>query len=357
MTSISMEQGGVMAPAATDRLRPVRVWLYVMALMVLLMVAVGGVTRLTGSGLSITSWEPISGTIPPLNDATWQAEFDHYKLIPQYSVDNPNMTMEGFKAIFWPEWTHRLLGRVLGLVFAVPFLVFLIQRRFTWKLAGPLALLFVAGGGQGVLGWWMVSSGLETLTSVSQYRLAAHLSAALVLFLALIWVGRSLEPSVRDKAAANTARWPIAVLVLLIMVQIAAGAFVAGLKAGMGYNTWPLMDGSLVPAGLGVMEPLGRNIFENAMTVQFIHRCIAYVIVIYIAFLLWWQARAGGFSGVNGWLPRLGALVLLQVALGITTLLTFVPLPLALGHQALAFMLAGATVAYLADLSRLRKVA
>jgi len=353
MTSIDIGQS-ITTTVEADRLRPVRIWLYWLALLVLLMVAIGGITRLTGSGLSITSWEPISGVVPPLNDASWQAEFDHYKLIPQYAVNNPGMTLDGFKAIFWPEWTHRLLGRLIGLVFAVPFLVFLIQRRFTWKLAGPLALLFVAGGLQGVLGWWMVTSGLEDLTSVSQYRLAAHLSAALVLFLALIWVARSLEPKVKDAAAMLTRRWPIVILLLLVATQIAAGAFVAGLHAGMGYNTWPLMDGSLIPAGLGAVDPFWRNLFENALTVQFDHRIIAYVIVIYIAFLLWRQSRAGGFGGVNGWLPRLGVLVVLQVLLGITTLLTFVPLPLALGHQALAFMLAGATMAYIADLSRLR---
>ena len=353
MTSIGIGHS-ITTTVEADRLRPVRIWLYVIAFMVLLMVAVGGITRLTGSGLSITSWEPISGVIPPLSEQSWQAEFDNYKHIPQYSVNNPNMTLEGFKAIFWPEWIHRLLGRVIGLVFAVPFLVFLIQRRFTWRLAGPLAVIFLAGGLQGVVGWWMVSSGLENLTSVSQYRLATHLSAALVLLLALIWVARSLEPKRRDASAALTARWPLVILLLLIVVQIAAGGVVAGLKAGMGYNTWPLMDGALIPAGLGVMEPLWRNVFENAMTVQFIHRSIAYVIVAYVLFLLWRQTRAGGFAGVNAWMPRLSLLVLLQVVLGITTLLTFVPLPLALGHQALAFMLAGATVAYLSDLTRLR---
>jgi len=353
MTSIGMGQS-LTTTVDADRLRPVRIWLYCIALMVLLMVAVGGITRLTGSGLSIATWEPISGAIPPLTDANWQAEFDNYKQIPQFHIDNPGMTMDGFKAIFWPEWSHRLLGRLIGLAFAVPFLVFLLQRRFSWKLAGPLAGLFVAGGLQGVLGWWMVSSGLENLTSVSQYRLAAHLSAALVLFLSLIWVARRLEPPATDPAARLTRRWPVAVLLGLVAVQMAAGAFVAGLHAGMGYNTWPLMDGAIIPDGLGAIEPLWRNLFENAMTVQFVHRCIAYVIVVYVAILVWRQGRAGGFAGVNGWLPRLGALVLLQVALGITTLLTFVPLPLALGHQALAFMLAGATMAYLADLNRLR---
>jgi cytochrome c oxidase assembly protein subunit 15 len=355
MTSIGISQS-VTTTVEADRMRAVRIWLYSIALMILATLVLGGVTRLTGSGLSITIWQPISGAIPPLSDAAWQQMFDQYKQIPQYSVDNPNMTLEGFKAIFWPEWGHRLLDRLIGVAFAVPFLVFLIQRRFSWKLAAPLALLFVLGGLQGLVGWLMVHSGLSVLTSVSQYWLAAHLSAALVLFLALIAVARSLEPKVRDSAAALTARWPLVILLLLIMLQIAAGAFVAGLHAGMGYNTWPLMEGAIIPPGLGSMVPLWKNIFENAETVQFIHRNIAYLIVIYVAFLLWRQSRAGGFSGVNGWLPRLGLLVLLQVALGITTLLTFVPLPLALGHQALAFMLAGAAMAYLADLSRLRQV-
>ena len=172
--------------ASRDRLRPVRIWLYVIALMVLAMVVVGGITRLTDSGLSITEWQPISGAIPPLNDAAWQAEFENYQQIPQFKVLNQDMTLEGFKYIFWWEWAHRFLGRVIGFVFAVPFLVFLVQRRFSWKLAAPLGGLFVLGGLQGALGWWMVSSGLQDLTSVSQYRLAAHLSAALLLFLALI---------------------------------------------------------------------------------------------------------------------------------------------------------------------------
>ena len=170
---------------ASDRLRPVRIWLYSMAAFVLLMVVVGGITRLTESGLSITSWKPISGTIPPLNDAQWQAEFDAYKQIPQFSVNNSWMTVDDFKVIFFWEYLHRLLGRVLGVLFIVPFLVFLAQKRFTPQLAWPLFGLFILGGFQGALGWWMVSSGLSELTSVSQYRLAAHLTAASLLFIAL----------------------------------------------------------------------------------------------------------------------------------------------------------------------------
>jgi cytochrome c oxidase assembly protein subunit 15 len=332
-----------------DRLRPVRIWLYVVALMVLAMVVVGGMTRLTDSGLSITEWQPISGAIPPLSAADWQAEFDNYKQIPQYRLLNEGMTLAAFKYIFWWEWGHRFLGRLIGLVFAVPFVVFLVQRRFAWNLAVPLAVLFLLGGLQGAIGWWMVSSGLEKLTSVSQYRLATHLGAALLLFLALIWVARRLGPPRR--VAATLSRGPVILLLCLVYLQIVAGAFVAGLDAGQSYNTWPLMDGSLVPPGLDVMDPWWKNLFENALTVQFIHRTIAYVIVLYVGALVLFQRGAGGFAGADGWLPRIALLVLLQAALGITTLLLRVPLPIALGHQVLAFMLAGATMAWLADVS------
>ncbi len=329
------------------RLKPVRIWLYVMAALVLLMVVVGGATRLTESGLSITSWKPVSGTLPPLSDADWQAEFEAYKQIPQFTQLNSWMTVDDFKTIFWWEWGHRLLGRIIGLAFAIPFVIFLIQRRFTWSLAAPLGGLFILGGFQGALGWWMVSSGLSELTSVSQYRLAAHLSAAAFLFAALIWVARRLLPTGLARSGGSRAGgvW----LLALLFVQIAAGAFVAGLDAGMGYNTWPLMDGALIPTGLFAIDPWWKNLFENALTVQFIHRGLAYLITLYVLALIFRQARSGGFAGVEGWLPRIGILVVLQVVLGIGTLLMQVPISLALGHQALAFMLLGATIAYLAD--------
>ncbi|KKB80991.1 hypothetical protein VW35_02120 [Devosia soli] len=339
---------------ASDRLRPVRIWLYSLAAFVLLIVVVGGITRLTESGLSITSWKPISGTIPPLNDAQWQAEFDAYKQIPQYSVLNSWMSLDDFKYIFFWEWLHRLLARTLGLIFIVPFAVFLFQKRLPRHLAMPLFILFVLGGFQGFLGWWMVSSGLSELTSVSQYRLAAHLTAASLLFVALIYVARSIEPG---RALGRVRPWHLVtaiVLGILLIIQIGAGAFVAGLDAGMGYNTWPLMDGALVPGGLFAMDPAWRNFFENALTVQFIHRTIAYVITGYVAFLIWRRNKDGGFGGVHGWLPRIGVLVLLQVCLGIATLLASVPISLAVGHQSLAFMLAGAVSAYIADMRRVK---
>jgi cytochrome c oxidase assembly protein subunit 15 len=345
---------GLTPSTTADRMAPVRVWLYVMAALVLLMVVVGGITRLTESGLSIVSWKPIAGIIPPLTAADWQAEFDAYKLIPQYEVLNSWMTLSDFQGIFWWEWSHRFLGRLLGFAFAIPFLVFLVQRRFTWSLAAPLAGLFILGGLQGALGWWMVSSGLSELTSVSQYRLAAHLSAAAVLLMALVWVPRRLETFPPSGAVSAASLWGAGILLVLLLLQIAAGAFVAGLDAGMGYNTWPLMDGALIPSGLDVMNPFWKNLFENALTVQFNHRMIAYAITAFVAFLLWRQRRAGGFPGVHRWLPWIAALILVQVALGVATLLTAVRLDVAVPHQAVAFILLAAVTAYLADMSRVR---
>ena len=333
-----------------ERLRPVRIWLYVMAALVLLMVVVGGATRLTESGLSITEWKPVTGILPPLSEAAWRAEFEAYHRIPQYQLLNHWMSLEDFKYIFWWEWAHRFLGRVLGLAFAIPFVVFLVQRRFSWDLALPLGGLFVLGGFQGVLGWWMVSSGLTELTSVSQYRLAAHLGAAAVLLMALVWVARRLIPSRLARPDFAARRWAVGLLAL-VFLQVIAGAFVAGLDAGHGYNTWPLMDGALLPGGLFPPNLGWLSLFEDHLTVQFVHRMLAYLVVAYVGLILWRQWGQGGFAGVHGWLPRIGVLVVLQVGLGIWTLVAVVPLSLALGHQALAFMLLGAVVAYLADLT------
>jgi cytochrome c oxidase assembly protein subunit 15 len=347
LASIETSQLDDLAPTA-DRLRPVRIWLYCIAVLVIVMVAVGGITRLTGSGLSIVEWKPISGTLPPLSEAEWVADFEAYKQIPQYQFVNKGMSLDEFKFIFFWEWAHRFLGRVIGVAFAIPFLVFFAQRRFSWNLAAPLAGLFVLGGFQGALGWWMVSSGLSERVDVSQYRLATHLGAAAFLFMALIWVARRLEPR---PMSPERPRWPIVLLLVLVYLQLVIGAFVAGLDAGLGYRTWPLMDGALIPAGLDAMQPGWRNLFENALTVQFIHRGTAYLLALYTLYLLWRQARQGGFIGVHGWLPRIALLIGLQIVLGIATLLAAVPISLALGHQALAFMLCGAIVAYLADMT------
>lgn len=336
------------------RIRPVRIWLYALAAMVLLMVLVGGATRLTESGLSITSWKPVSGIIPPLSDADWQAEFEAYQQIPQYQQEFSGwMGVDEFKLIFWWEWIHRLLGRLLGFAFAIPFAIFIVQKRIPKSLVWPLAGLFVLGGFQGFLGWWMVSSGLSELAYVSQYRLAVHLAAACVLWVALIWVARSLHAPIKEMTPSTgwvRALWG---LLVLVFVQIVAGAFVAGLFAGTSYNTWPLMDGRLVPPGLYAIAPFWANFFEDVLTVQFNHRVIAYTLTLYVLAMWWVGRRSPGFDGVHGWLPRIALITVLQVVLGIATLLTVVSIPMALGHQALAFMLIGMVAAYLVDIKRI----
>lgn len=340
-------------PLDHARLRPVRIWLYCLAAFVLVMVLVGGATRLTESGLSITSWKPISGIVPPLSDADWQAEFAAYQQIPQFQLFAGWMGVEEFKLIFWWEWLHRFLGRMLGFAFAIPFAIFVAQRRIPKSLIAPLAVLFVLGGFQGLLGWWMVSSGLSELTSVSQYRLAAHLTAAALLMLALVWVARSLAPPIKGVRLGRGWRLAVWGLLVLVVVQIAAGALVAGLDAGLSHTTWPLMDGALIPNGLFVMDPAWINHFENVLTVQFNHRNLAYLIAVLAGVLLWVGRKAPGFSGVHGWLPRIAIIIVLQIGMGIMTLLSLVAIPLALGHQVLAFMLAAMIVAYLADMKRI----
>ncbi|MGJ8528825.1 COX15/CtaA family protein [Maritalea sp.] len=347
MSSIDLTSS---APNAYAKLRPVRIWLYVMALLVLLMVVVGGATRLTDSGLSITQWKPISGTIPPLNIQDWTAEFEAYKQIPEYQQINKGMSLEEFKGIFWWEWGHRFLGRIIGLAFLFPFLVFLFQKRLNWKLAPALATLFFLGGFQGFLGWWMVSSGLSNRVDVSQYRLAAHLGAACILLMALIWVARRLrEPTVIWVQKG----WPLLVsgLGILVFVQIIAGAFVAGLDAGFSHNTWPLMDGKFVPDGMLMLVPSWLNLFENIITVQFSHRMLAYFIFAVVVGLTWHGWVKTQFDGVHGWMISIAVLTVLQVVLGILTLIYVVPIHLALAHQATAFILMATIMAYLADMS------
>ncbi|MEP9353454.1 COX15/CtaA family protein [Xanthobacter sp. KR7-65] len=321
---------------AADRPRPgqgaVRLWLYVVAAMIVAMVVVGGATRLTESGLSITEWKPVTGALPPLSQADWQAEFDRYKTIPQYEILNKGMGLEGFKRIYWWEWGHRLLGRLIGFAFLIPFLY------FVWRgvLRGPLLLkclaLFALGGLQGAVGWWMVASGLTERVSVSQYRLAIHLTLACIILAAVVAVARSLTGETAQKVSRRVFAVASA-LVGLVLMQIFAGGLVAGLDAGMAYNTWPLMDGEFIPAAsrLAAAEPFWRNLFENALTVQFDHRMLAYA--------LWGLAllhaldatRAGGRAARRAWV--LFALVTGQALLGILTLVHQVPIDMALAHQ------------------------
>jgi heme a synthase len=319
------------APAAETMPKAVRVWLLTLALLVVLILSVGGATRLTGSGLSITEWQPIVGTLPPLTEADWQQAFAKYRQIPQYEQLNRGMDLQAFKVIFWWEWAHRLLGRLIGVVLLVPLVYFLFTRQITPGLFTRLGALLLLGALQGAAGWYMVHSGLSGRVDVSQYRLALHLALAMAIFGALITLALGHDLPART---ARRGTYSAALIVALVFVQMVLGAFVAGLRAGLGYNTWPLMEGRLIPAGLGIMQPWYLNLFENAMTVQFDHRLVAYLLLLAILVHAWWVRRSA---------PRIkrGALVLLaavlaQAGLGIWTLLEHVPLPLALAHQAAA---------------------
>ncbi len=302
----------------------VRLWLYAMAFLVFCMVIVGGATRLTDSGLSITEWRPLLGVIPPMNEADWLAAFEKYKLIPEYQIQNRGMPLSEFKFIYWWEWAHRFLGRFIGLAFALPLIFFTFTRRIDRALWPRLFALFILGGAQGALGWYMVASGLVDRVDVSQYRLAAHLTLAALIFAAIIWVAMGIGR--KRKHASSSSDWFAVLLVAFVLLQIAAGGFVAGLDAGQGYVTWPKMDGQWIPSGLWEMAPGWKNAFENAMTVQFNHRILAYMLLLATA-LHAWQSRT--LSTI-----LLAFAMLAQACLGILTLLLHVPLAAALIHQA-----------------------
>jgi cytochrome c oxidase assembly protein subunit 15 len=332
-----MPMSGRVAQAVPNGNRAMRLWLIAVAAMVMAMVVVGGATRLTGSGLSITEWQPIVGVVPPLSDADWQAAFEKYEQIPQYKVLNKGMTLEEFKPLFWWEWAHRILGRLIGVVFALPFAVFLLRGDMTAALWPRLVALFALGGLQGAIGWYMVASGLEQRTEVSQYRLALHLGTAVILLGAILWVALELgdRPS-RPASAAPLRRLALAVLAA-VFLQILLGALVAGLGAGHAFNTWPLMDGRLIPHGLRAMTPIWLNPFENVVTVQFDHRTMAYVVAV-LALANHSAAWRSGDSRLIASAGRLLTLVLLQIGLGIWALVTSVPLHLALTHQLVAML-------------------
>ncbi|MHA1189637.1 MAG: COX15/CtaA family protein [Alphaproteobacteria bacterium] len=328
--------------------RLVRFWLYAVAALVVLMVLVGGATRLTDSGLSITEWKPVTGAVPPFSEATWLAEFDKYKAIPEYRLVNRGMSLAQFKTIYWWEWGHRFLGRLIGLAFAVPFAMFLLTGHLRRRHVPVMGGLLLLGGLQGAVGWWMVASGLVERVDVSQYRLAVHLTLASFIFASLIAVAATFErPRDRTSPMALPVRASTGLIagliIALVFAQIFAGGLVAGLDAGMAYNSWPLMDGRIVPGGLLVMEPAWRNFFENALTVQFAHRMVAYGIVLLVFFHAV-QLRRSGNPGAARRALWLVAAVLVQVALGIATLVAQVPTALALAHQAGAMVLLGIAV-------------
>lgn len=328
------------APTMPARhLRALRIWLAVVALLIVAMVLVGGATRLTHSGLSITQWQPIVGAIPPLSHADWQEAFDGYKKIPEYSQINPGMTLEGFKSIYWWEWAHRFLGRFIGVVFFVPFLIFWMAGYIPRTLMPRLLGLFVLGGLQGALGWYMVKSGLVDRTDVSQYRLAAHLGVAVAILGYTLWLLFGLGAA----GKRNITRWGapacVAGLVfLLVYLQLLAGAIVAGIDGGLSYNTWPLMNGAFVPDGLGAASPWYLNMFENPLTVQFDHRMLGYTVVAATTAQAIWLSLKREGQPLVGSAVTLAVFALLQATLGVWTLLLVVPIPLGLAHQAGAIL-------------------
>lgn len=324
--------------------KPVFWWLIVVGLMVCAMILVGGATRLTDSGLSITEWKPVTGAIPPLSQEAWQAEFDLYRASPEYQLQNRGMSLGEFEFIYWWEWSHRFLGRMIGLVFFVPLLVFWIRQQIPARLKPRLIGLLVLGGLQGVVGWWMVASGLVDRVDVSQYRLAAHLSLAFVILGATLWLAMEARNGPPPLAGHRLTGWALAFWGL-VMIQIALGAFVAGLDAGRIFNTWPLMDGRVIPEGY--LSGMGwfQAAFESLPAVQLHHRWTGYLVAIAVVVLAV-ALRKSGIAALKRSARGLITLVAVQIILGIATLLLGAPLWLSLLHQAGAiavFVIAGLT--------------
>jgi heme a synthase len=323
----------------SQQISAVKWWLFSVAALIAIMVLVGGATRLTESGLSIVEWKPVTGALPPLTDAQWAQAFEGYKTIPQYRELNAGMSLAEFKTIFWWEWSHRLLGRVIGAVYLLPFLFFLWCGVLGGELKRRLWLIFGLGALQGAVGWWMVASGLSQRVEVSQYRLATHLVLALLIFAAIVWTLRRLTERPWSVAPSRLKIAGVALLVLTF-VQLYFGALVAGLRAGRVYNTWPDIDGAFIPsaARLWFEEPWWRNLFDNTLTAQFEHRMTAYALLaLAILHAIDAVRSRAGTAVVNGawWLV---VAITLQATLGILTLLHQVPIDLALAHQAVAIV-------------------
>ena len=349
MTALANNPVSLSGVPHTDSLthaeRHIAMWLLICCALVFAIVVVGGVTRLTHSGLSITEWQPIVGTLPPVSDADWASAFAKYQLTPEYLQVNKGMSLPEFQRIFWWEYFHRLLGRLIGFAFLVPFLWFWLRRKIPRGYGARFAAIFALGAAQGALGWYMVRSGLVDDPRVSQFRLTAHLGLAFLIFAAMFWAALSLVAprqgdSDRTGNAGASIRFGASAVALLVFIQVLSGGMVAGIRAGFAYNTFPLMNGDIVPPEILSLDPWWSNFFYNMATVQFDHRLLAWTLAIAIP-LLWWKVtRARGASRR----ARIGAHLLLaglatQVTLGILTLVHVVPVPLAALHQAGALLL------------------
>jgi len=328
--------------------KAVSLWLFIMIIMVVSIIVLGGATRLTNSGLSITEWRPISGALPPLSDAHWASEFGKYQQIPEFSAEHPDMDLAGFKFIYFMEWSHRQLGRMIGLVYFVPLVLFLWKKKIpSGKRIRFIAILLLIGL-QGAIGWWMVYSGLSNdRVSVSQYRLAVHLGTAFFILGLLLWTWLDTRQNWPKKTANPKLQIRTTLLLVLVFLQILAGALVAGTHAGLTYNTWPLMDGGLVPSGYLVQSPVWINMFENVANIQFNHRMLGYAVFL-MAIWVWVSAKRLENMAMRRTLGLLLLAIFVQIVLGVMTLLYVVPLKLALIHQA------GAIVVFLLAVWTLR---
>ncbi len=323
--------------------KPIAIWLLICCALVFAMVVVGGVTRLTDSGLSIVEWQPLVGTMPPITQQDWDELLEKYRATPQYQQINKGMSIEEFKSIFWWEYFHRLLGRLIGIVFFFPFVYFFVRKQIDRSLGIKLTGIFILGGLQGFMGWYMVMSGLVNDPHVSQYRLTAHLGLAFVIFASLFWVALSLLVPKNENFQSNQdlqslRRFSFG-LTALIFIMVLSGGFVAGIRAGLAYNTFPLMNGYFIPPDLFVLEPWYRNFFDNMTTVQFDHRMIAWILAFSVP-LFWYRSRKVDLPKTTRLACNLFLLMLaIQISLGIATLLHVVPIPLAASHQGGAVLL------------------
>lgn len=321
--------------------RFVALWLFSIAVLIFMIVVLGGLTRLTGSGLSMVDWRPLMGILPPLNEAEWLAVFADYQLYPEFQIYKPDMLLDEFKFLFYMEYFHRTLGRLIGIVFLLPFIVFLYKRCLSGRAIRRLSFLFFLGGMQGVVGWYMVKSGLVDIPRVSQYRLVLHLSMAILVFSLSLWYAFDLtvSPALADCEVLASLRGKLLGIIGILASQIISGGFVAGLKAGMIFNTWPTMDGRFIPQGLWNISPPHANFFENPVMVQFVHRNLALVVAICILYLfVRIRKRLTVTRNRVAW-HMMAFCVVLQVSLGIGTLLERVPTSMASGHQTLALIL------------------
>jgi len=323
----------------------VRTWLYFICVLVFIMVIVGGATRLTDSGLSITEWKPLLGAIPPLNANDWEIALEKYRQIPEYQLINKGMSMDEFKFIYWWEWGHRFLGRFIGLAVFVPLVFFWVTGRLEDWIKPRLLVLFALGGLQGFIGWWMVSSGLVDRVDVSQYRLATHLTLACIIFAYTLWLARCLADHSNEPVSDGVARFA-PIVALAILVQIFLGALVAGLDAGFAFNDWPTMDGRLIPNDLWVQVPAWINAFENPKTVQFIHRIGAYALIVLVAGQMIVALRSSSGETHKRRTVVLTGLTLIQATIGVITLVMQVPMDWGLYHQGGAVVVLGFAIAH-----------